>query len=204
MWKLIYCGFTMLSKAFHKLVLMTFPLFIVPLSTSFFCFETKLNAFSTLKSPIILYTTALVLDKLPELTFPCFLFVISIFISCMYIFMPFNIYVLLIYVMTSSLLFFWNFWVCNWVCPESMFFVPFWSLFLLFVCFALFCVLVYALPYYILLLSLRSLLCNERQKGGGLKKKGRWGETGRYRGRETVMIYIYEKINFLSFFIVWP
>lgn len=32
----------------------------MPLSTSFFCFETKLNAFSTLKSPIILYTTALV------------------------------------------------------------------------------------------------------------------------------------------------
>lgn len=89
---------------------------------------------------------------------------------------------------------------------ESMFSVPFWSLFLLFVCFALFCVLVYALLYYILLLSLRSLLCNERQKGGGFKRKGRWGETRRYRGRETVMIYIYEKINFLSFFffIVLP
>lgn len=38
----------------------------------------------------------------------------------------------------------------------------------------------------VILEPLRSLLdSNERRKGGGPRKKGRWGESGRSRGRES-------------------
>lgn len=55
------------------------------------------------------------------------------------------------------------------------------------------------LSYHVILESLRSLLdSNERQKGDGPRKKGRWGESGRSRGGETVngIYYVRKKTIF--------
>jgi hypothetical protein len=44
------------------------------------------------------------------------------------------------------------------------------------------------LLYYILLLSLRNLLSNERQEGSGSRWEEIWGGTGRSRGRKIRII----------------